>query len=175
MRVLNAVQRIIMLLLLIPVVVICLNALLRTLNAQEDNAIVSAVREARDTFVLPIFKTVFAGRNPLQDEIVTLAAIAVVALAVIFLFRFLRSLAGTKAPKQRSAPAAKPKKTVETEKTVEKAPAKPAADKTETSAPTSAQTQAPAPKSEAPASKTEAPVTTGAAGNDDETHSSSST
>lgn len=112
MRVLNAVQRIIMLLLLIPVVVICLNALLRALNARESNPIVSAVRGARDKFVLPMFKTVFAGKNPLQDELVTLAAIAVLALAVIFLFRGLRSLAGTKPPK-RVAPAPKPSRAAE--------------------------------------------------------------
>lgn len=110
MRVLNALQRIIMVLLLIPVIIIGLHALLRALNAQRGNPIVDTVRQARDAFVLPIFRTVFAGRNPLEDEIVTLVAIGVVALAVVFLFRALRSLVGTRPPKpqQRSAPAPKP-------------------------------------------------------------------
>lgn len=109
MRVLNALQRIIMVLLLIPVVIICLHALLRALNAQRGNPIVDTVRQARDAFVLPTFRTVFAGRNPLQDEIVTLVAIGVLALAVVFMFRALRSLVGTRPPKpQPKPPAAKP-------------------------------------------------------------------
>ena len=119
MRLLNALRRIILLLLAIPVVIICLHALLRALGAQRQNPIVSAIRGARDQFVLPVFRTVFAGRSPLRDEIVTLVAIGVVALAVVFLFRALASMVGTRPPRTRPAPATT-KKAVASETTTTK-------------------------------------------------------
>lgn len=111
MRVLNAIQRILLLLLLIPVVAICVDTLLRALDAQRGNAIVKAVRGVANTFILEPFQTVFAERQSyLQDAIVALVAYGVIALLIVFLFRGLRSLVSSKPPQSRPAskPAPKP-------------------------------------------------------------------
>ncbi len=169
MRVLNAVQRIVMLLLLIPVLIIILDALLAAFGAREGNVIVKQVDELADTFMLRPLRNVFPKQTDLQDAIVTLAALGLLVLVVVFVFRALRSVVGSKPPKPRPAPAPKPKKTTETVKSVQSAPSKPApADTAEPSATASAGTPA-------PGSKTEAPVSTGAAGGDDETHPPPST
>lgn len=110
MRVLNAVRRILLLLVLIPVVAICLDALLRIFSARPRNPIVAGTRDFANVFILKPFKTVFPDQTPLQNSAVTLVALGVLALLIIFLFRGLRSMVGTRPPRPQAAaaPAKKP-------------------------------------------------------------------
>lgn len=124
MRALNAVRRVLLLLLLIPVIAIALNALLTAFGAQKKNPIVKAVRDAAEFFILDPFETVFPKQGYVQDALVALAAYGILALLIVFLFRGLRSMASTKPPKVRSEPAKKKSATTKT------APAKPASDGT---------------------------------------------
>ena len=162
MRVLNAVQRIIMMLLLIPVLIIVLDTLLRAFKAQADNPIVGGVRDAAKTFIIEPFRTVFPDQSYLQDALVTLAAFGLLVLVVVFLFRALRSMVGTKPPK-KSAPAPK----------AAKAPKQTAAPKTEPApAASKAETTGSSTSSSAGSDKTEAEVKSGSAPAEDDTHSS---
>lgn len=116
MRVLNAVQRVLLLLLLIPVLAICLDTLLRAFGAQKSNPIVSGVRDFANIFLIDPFKTVFPDQSYLQNALVALAAFGLLALLIVFLFRGLRAMVGSKPPQVRNAPApaAGKKKTSET-------------------------------------------------------------
>lgn len=98
-----------MLLLLIPVIAICLDTLLRAFKAQRDNPIVSGVRKVANIFIIEPFKTVFPDQSYLQNAAVALAAFGILALLIVFLFRGLRSMVGTKPPKVHSQPTPKPK------------------------------------------------------------------
>ena len=95
MRAINAVQRVIMLLLLIPVLAICLDTLLRAFNAQEGNPIVDSVRSAADTFIFDMFRTVFPDQSYLQTAVVALAGYGIITLIVVFVFRGIRSAAAS--------------------------------------------------------------------------------
>ena len=108
MRVLNAIQRILLLLLLIPVLAICLDTLLRAFKAQRTNPIVSGVRDFASTFLIEPFKTVFPNQSYLQDALVALAAFGILALLIVFIFRGLRSMVGTRPPRAQPATATKP-------------------------------------------------------------------
>ena len=115
MRVLNAVQRLLLLLLLIPVLAICLDTLLRAFGAQKTNPIVAGVRDFANIFLIEPFKTVFPKQSYLQDALVALAAFGVLALLIVFLFRGLRALAGSRPPSVRTAPAPAAAKSRKTE------------------------------------------------------------
>lgn len=91
MRAINAVQRVIMLLLLVPVLAICLDTLLRAFNAQEGNPIVDGVRTAADTFIFETFRTVFPDQTYVQTALVALAGYGIITLIVVFVFRGIRS------------------------------------------------------------------------------------
>lgn len=134
MRVLNAIQRVLLLLLLIPVIAICLDTLLRAFKAQATNPIVSGVRNVANVFVIRPFKTVFVDQNYVQDAAVALAVFGLIALLIVFLFRGLRSLVSARPPRVRSAPAA------QTAPTAKKAPADTAAPAQTTEKPAPATT-----------------------------------
>ena len=108
MRVLNAIQRVLMLLLLIPVVAIILDTILRAFDAREGNPIVDAVRSVADRFILDPFTDVFPDQSYLQTAAVALAGYGVITLLVVFLFRGLRSLAKSR-PAPKAAPAPSPR------------------------------------------------------------------
>ena len=91
MRAVNAIQRVIMYLLLVPVLAICLDTLLRAFSAQEGNPIVDAVRSAADTFIFEPFRTVFPDQTYLQTALVALAGYGIITLIVVALFRGIRS------------------------------------------------------------------------------------
>lgn len=116
MRVLNAVRRLLLLLVLIPVVAICLDALLRMFGARPRNPIVSGVRDVADTFILDPFTTVFRDQSPYQDAMVSLVAYGLLALLIVFVFRGLSAMMSARPPSQQgpakksaSKPAAAPK------------------------------------------------------------------
>ena len=108
MRVLNAVRRVLLLLVLIPVVAICLDVLLRMFGARPRNPIVAGVRDFANVFIIPPFETVFRNQSPYQDAAVALVAFALLALLIVFLFRGLRAMVSTRPPRPQPAPAAKP-------------------------------------------------------------------
>ncbi len=165
MRVLSAVQRIIMLLLLIPVLIILLDTLLRAFDARESNPIVKGVRDAARVFIIEPFRTVFPDQSYLQNAAVTLAAIGLLVLVVVVVFGTLRSLGGTRKPKPRPAPAPKAAKTTEA------APAKTEPAKAEaTSAPAAATSQTATTPGDG---RTEAPVSSGTSSPDEGSHSTS--
>ena len=104
MRVLNAVRRILLLLVLIPVLAIVLSTLLRAFKAQRSNPIVSSVRDFANIFIIEPFRTVFPDQTYLQDALVALAAFGLLALLIIFVFRGLRAMVGARPPRVRTAP-----------------------------------------------------------------------
>jgi hypothetical protein len=108
MRVLNAVRRVLLLLVLIPVVAICLDALLLILGARRGNPIVAGVRDFAQVFILEPFRTVFRNQSPYQDAAVALVAYGLLALLIVFLFRGLAAMVGSRPPRAQPAPAAKP-------------------------------------------------------------------
>ncbi len=77
MRVVNAVHRVAMFLLLVPVVGIVLYTVLRSLGAQGRNPIVSAARSWHDLFIVDAFRDVFPRQSDLQTAVVALAAYGV--------------------------------------------------------------------------------------------------
>lgn len=109
MRVLNAIQRVILLLLLIPVVAIILDTILRAFDAREGNAIVDAVRSAANSFILAPFTDVFPDQSYLQTAAVALAGYGVITLLVVFLFRGLRSLVSARPAPKTPPPAPAPR------------------------------------------------------------------
>ena len=134
MRVLNAVRRVLLLLVLIPVLAIVLDTLLRMLKAQRSNAIVSSVRDFANIFLIEPFRTVFPDQSYLQDALVALAAFGLLALLIIFVFRGLRAMVGTRPPRVRNASSdskttSTTKKKTTTDTTAAAPPA--SADKTE--------------------------------------------
>jgi hypothetical protein len=105
MRVLNAVQRVLLLLVLVPVLAICLDTLLRAFGAQRSNPIVSGVRNFANIFLIEPFKTVFPDQNYWQNAAVALAAFGILALVIVFIFRGLRAMAASRPPSVRTTPA----------------------------------------------------------------------
>ena len=103
MRTLNAARRIILLLLLIPVVFIFLNAVLRSLGAQQRNPIVSSVRRGAEFFIIEPFRTVFGQQSYVQDAVVSLVCFGVLALVIVAVFKGLQSAASARPPRT-SAP-----------------------------------------------------------------------
>ena len=103
MRVLNAVQRVLLMLVLIPVIAICLDTLLRAFGAQGSNPIVAAIRDVANFFIIEPFKTVFPNQTYWQDALVALAAFGVLALVIRFIFRGLRAMVGTRPPTVRTS------------------------------------------------------------------------
>jgi hypothetical protein len=93
MRAINAVQRLVMYLLVVPVLAVCSDTLLRAFNAQEDNPIVAAVRTAADIFIFDTFRTVFPDQTYVQTALVTLAGYGIITLIVVVVFRGIRSAA----------------------------------------------------------------------------------
>jgi hypothetical protein len=91
MRAINAVQRLVMYLLLIPVLAVIFDTLLRAFNAQEDNPIVATVRTVADTFIFETFRTVFPDQTYVQTALVTLAGYGIITLIVVAVFRGIRS------------------------------------------------------------------------------------
>ncbi|HVM19319.1 MAG TPA: hypothetical protein VM307_05095 [Egibacteraceae bacterium] len=116
MRVLNAIQRIIMYALLVPAVLIIAKVILEAFDARRQNPIVRTIYDGADYFILEPFTDVFPNQSDLQTAAVALAAYGLLVLAVVALFRTLRSLASSRPPSR--PPAARHKDT---------APAKPAA------------------------------------------------
>lgn len=108
MRVLNAVRRVLLLLVLIPVVAICLDVLLRMFGARPRNPIVAGIRDFANVFILEPFETVFRDQSPYQDAAVALVAFGLLALLIVFLFRGLRAMVSARPPQPQPAPAAKP-------------------------------------------------------------------
>lgn len=124
MRVLNAVRRVLLLLVMIPVIAIVLDTLLQAFNARPRNPIVSTVHDFANIFIIDAFKTVFPEQGYVQNALVALAAFGVLALLIIFIFRGLRAMVGARPPRVRSGPAASgskssPAKTTKTTKTSE--------------------------------------------------------
>ena len=137
MRTLNAARRVILLLLLIPVVFIFLNAVLRSLGAQQRNPIVSGVRGVAEFFIIEPFRTVFEQQSYVQDAVVSLVCYGVLALVVVFVFKGLQSAASARPPRT-SAPLPR----VRSESAPPPAPSTPPATAAEKPAPAPADTPA---------------------------------
>ena len=104
MRAVNAVQRVIMFLLLVPVLAICLDTLLRAFSAQEGNPIVDTVRSAADTFIFETFRTVFPDQTYVQTALVALAGYGIITLIVVALFRGIRSAVAARPSRSTNEP-----------------------------------------------------------------------
>jgi hypothetical protein len=131
MRVLNAVRRILLLLLAIPAVAIVVDLLLHAINAQKTNPIVKGIHDFARSFILPQFEDVFARKakqTEFQDGLVALVALGVLALVIVFVFRALRAMVSSRPPRVRTAPAPAPPAAKKT--TADTAPAERSSDET---------------------------------------------
>lgn len=157
MRVLNAVKRILLLLLAIPAIAIVVDMILQAIDAQKSNPIVRGIDSFAGRFILPEFQDVFARRakqTDFQDGLVALIALGLLALIIVFVFRALRAMASARPPRKSGAPKA-PAATKSTRKT------------------TSDSTTAAAPKETASAATKDKTTADSSAGTSDDTKSSS--
>ena len=115
MRALNTVQRVLMVLLLIPVAAVSFNVLLRALGAQRSNPIVSTVRSTANVFILDPFTDVFPKQSYLQDGMVAVVGYGLIALLIVGIFRLLRSLLALRPARPAPPPASAPTKTASSE------------------------------------------------------------
>ncbi len=139
MRVLNAVRRLLLMLLAIPAVAIVVDVLLGVVNAQENNPIVRGIDRFADNFILPEMQSVFARprkQTDFQDALVALIALALLALVIVFVFRALRAVLGARPPKVQPAPAKKPRAAAPPEQTTPNGSAKPASSPSDETAAT---------------------------------------
>ena len=92
LKTLDLLQRVVLYALLVPVVVIILNAILSAFNAQRGNPIVDSIRALADSFTFESFETMFPRQSYIQTALVSLAVYGVVVLLVVVIFRVLRSV-----------------------------------------------------------------------------------
>lgn len=92
LKILDLLQRVLLYALVVPVVVIILNAILDAFDARSNNPIVDAVRSLADSFTFESFETMFPRQSYIQTALVSLAVYGVVVLLVVLVFRVLRSL-----------------------------------------------------------------------------------
>ena len=92
LKTLDLLQRVILYALLVPVVVIVLNAIFEAFNAQQGNPIVDAIADLADSFTFEAFETMFPRQSYLQTALVSLAVYGAVVVLVVVVFRVLRSL-----------------------------------------------------------------------------------
>jgi flagellar biosynthesis/type III secretory pathway M-ring protein FliF/YscJ len=95
MKAIDIAQRTVLLLLTVPVVVVLLDAVFNAFDGQEDNVVVSTVRDAGDLFTPEFVTNMFAEQGFGQTALLALAFYGVVALAVWVVFRAIRSVART--------------------------------------------------------------------------------
>jgi uncharacterized membrane protein YcfT len=104
MKVIDAIQAMILYAIAAVSVVIGLDALLRLLEARDDNAIVSAVRSVADRFVPEAVGTMFADQTALQTALLALLGYAVLVALVVLVFRLLRATVAALTPAPPSEP-----------------------------------------------------------------------
>lgn len=102
MKPIDIAQRIILLLLTIPVVVILLDAVFNAFEGREDNPVVSAVHDLGELFIPEFTTNMFADQGFGQTALLALAFYGIVALLVWLAFKVVRSAVGGRS---RSGPA----------------------------------------------------------------------
>jgi flagellar biosynthesis/type III secretory pathway M-ring protein FliF/YscJ len=87
-------QRITLYLLTIPVVIILLDAVFNAFEGQEDNVVVSTVRDLAETLIPEFTTTMFADQGFGQTALLALAFYGVFALLVWLIFKAIRAAVG---------------------------------------------------------------------------------
>lgn len=101
MKVVDVVQRVVLYALVVPVLVILIDATLTFFDSQEDNALVAFFADAADAFTPDVLTTVFEDQQYLQTAALALLFYGVLAVLVALVFRVIRALILTVAETRR--------------------------------------------------------------------------
>jgi hypothetical protein len=110
MKAIDAIQAVILYAIAAIAVVIGLDAVLRLLEAREDNTIVDAISSVADRFVPEAVGTMFEEQTDLQTALVALLGYGILVALVVLVFRLLRTAVAALTPEPAPAEPAKPKK-----------------------------------------------------------------
>jgi cytochrome P450 len=102
MKPIDVAQRITLYLLTIPVVLVLLDAVFNAFDGEEDNPIVSTVRDAGELFTPEFTTTMFADQGFGQTALLTLAFYGVFALLIWLVFRLVRSAVAGRTKEEKS-------------------------------------------------------------------------
>lgn len=95
MKVVTIVQRVVLYALVVPVLVILIDATLIFFDAQEDNALVAFFADAAELFTPEVLTTVFEDQQYLQTAALALLFYGLLAALVALVFRLVRALIST--------------------------------------------------------------------------------
>lgn len=95
MKVLNVLQRVVLYALVVPVLVILIDATLTFFDSQEDNALVAFFADVADALTPEVLTTVFEDQQYLQTAALALLFYGLLALLVALVFRVIRALIRT--------------------------------------------------------------------------------
>lgn len=101
MKVVTIFQRVVLYALLVPVLVVVVNATLIYFEPQEDNALVVFFADAAEIFTPEVLTTVFEDQQYLQTAALALLFYGLLAALVFLVFRLLRALISTVADMRR--------------------------------------------------------------------------
>lgn len=102
MKVVDIVQRVVLYALIVPVVVILIDAVLTFFDSQEDNALVAFFADAAEALTPEVLTTMFVEQQYWQTAALALLFYGVVAALVALVFRLIRAIIGTVADMRRT-------------------------------------------------------------------------
>lgn len=95
MKVVDFVQRVVLFALIVPVVVILIDAALTFFNSQEDNAVVAFFADTAEAFTPEVLTTMFVDQQYWQTAALAILFYGVVAALVALVFRLIRAIIAT--------------------------------------------------------------------------------
>lgn len=101
MKVVDVLQRVVLYALVVPVLVILVNATLIFFDAQEDNALVAFFADVAEVVTPGVLTTVFEDQQYLQTAALALLFYGLLAALVALVFRLIRALISTVADTRR--------------------------------------------------------------------------
>lgn len=101
MKVVDFVQRVVLYALIVPVLVILIDATLTFFDSQEDNAVVAFFADAAEAFTPEVLTTMFVDQQYWQTAALAVLFYGLVALLVALVFRLLRAIIATVADMRR--------------------------------------------------------------------------
>lgn len=93
MKAIDMAQRILLILLTIPVLIIVLDGVFMAFEGQEDNVVVRTVADLAELFIPEFTTTMFVDQGPGQTALLALAFYGVVALLIWLVFKVIRAIA----------------------------------------------------------------------------------
>jgi hypothetical protein len=93
MKLFDAIERLVLLALSVPVLVIILDTVFRFFNARVDNPVVARIRVVQDAVTPQIVESMFPAQDYYQTALLALAVYGLLVLAVVMIFRMITGIA----------------------------------------------------------------------------------